>query len=91
MKAGNLANGMDACVGSPAAGNLDGLVQNFAQGLFYFPLNGVALPGKSLPAAVTGTVVADIKPQIPHMLPVPLLPPIHCRQRTGIFRFCRIP
>ena len=91
VKACNLMGGVDPGIGAAGAGNLDGLPQDPAEGTLQFPLNGILYPGQPLPAPVTGAVVADIKPQIPHSLPFPSWPPARCRRKTKICPFDRTP
>jgi hypothetical protein len=78
---------MDTGIGSSAAAYLNGFPQNSGQGGFQFALNGVVLSWQTLPTPVAGTIIANIKPQIPHNTPVPLSLPVHCLLRTGNFLY----
>jgi hypothetical protein len=78
-------------IGPAGTGNFDGLIQNPGQRPFNLSLYGVIFAAQALPATVAGTVIADIKPQIPHNRAVPLLLPAHCPQKTEMFRFCHRP
>jgi hypothetical protein len=82
---------MDTGIGAAAAADLDLLTQYFRQALLDFPLNRIVSAGQTLPATVTGTVIANIKPQIPHNPPVPLLLPARYLPRTGNFLSYRKP
>ena len=98
--AGQFALAMEIChlvlcmgpgIGPAAAGNLDLLPQDPGKGLLQLTLYGIVLPLQPLPAPVPGAVVADIKPQIPHSPPAPLVLPVRCRQRTGNYPCDHIP
>ena len=91
VEGSHLPQRMDTGIRPPAAADLDGLIQNSAQSLLQLALNGIIRPRYSLPAPVAGAVIAQIKPQIPHIPPVPLWPPARYLPKTGIYRFCHTP
>jgi hypothetical protein len=87
----HLTQGMGAGISPSAAGNLHSLTQNSGKGLFDFSLNGILLPRQTLPSPITGTVIADIKPQIPHTPPILPLLPVHYLRKTGNYLYDRKP
>jgi hypothetical protein len=74
-------------VGTAAAADFDFFSQNPGKCGFQFALDGIVFAGQPLPAPVSGTIIANVKPQISHKLPIPLWLPVHCLQRTGNCRF----
>jgi hypothetical protein len=86
-----LSPGMGTGICPSASGDFDLLVEDSAQCLFQFSLNGVIDPSQSLPAPVPGTVIANVKPQIPQAAPTPLWLPVRYLPRTGTHLCDRIP
>ena len=84
-----LSQCMRAGICTPTATDFYWLVQYSGECSFQLLLDCIICSWQSLPAFVSATVVANIKPQISHMLPIPLWLPVRCQQKTGSFLFRR--
>jgi hypothetical protein len=82
MEVCHLALGVGTGICPTTAGNLDLLSQDPTQGLFNFSLDRVVHSSQPLPAPITGTVIANIKPQIPQSLSTPHELPARCQRKT---------
>ena len=87
----HLAQSMGAGVSPAAAGNFHSFPQDPGQSLLQLSLYGIILTRQTLPPLVPGTVIADLKPQIPHIPPTLPLPPAHCQRKTGNSPYDRKP
>ena len=85
VEIGHLPPGMDTCIGAAAAADLNGFSQDSGQALLNLSLNGVILPRKTLPTLIPGAIIANFKPQIPHIPSVPLWLPAGNLPKTGSF------
>jgi hypothetical protein len=74
-------------VGASTAADFNFLIQYSAKCLFQLALQGVVHPGQALPAPISGTIIADIKPNIPHIPPAPSVLPAHCQRKTGTYHW----
>jgi hypothetical protein len=73
---------MGTGIGSTAAMDLDFFPQDPGQRLLQLALDGVVHILQTLPTPVTGSVITNIKPQIPQAPSTPVLLPAHCRRKT---------
>jgi hypothetical protein len=77
---------MNAGIGTAAADDLNGLIQYSRQCRFQLALDGIVHTGQTLPAPITGAVIAQIKTQIPHIPSIPFWLPAHYPLKTETFR-----
>jgi hypothetical protein len=89
MKIDYLTKRMGSGIGSPASNNLYWLIEQPGQRLFQLSLDRVVASGKPLPAPIPCSVIANIKPQISHIPPVPLLLPVRYPLKTGSILYDR--